>query len=338
MADNEMIINAPVTDVAAGEDFIIINQEKDIKQVALVQLMSKVIDLIPIESNEFPKALNLDVLLKEITYRLFHLSTSDIGYDGDINMEYGNLKNVLIFILDKINSYENGLASKDIVYEINADTPNHVMSLESKSIEDMINYILNNYRYGNTPIIGEDISIDISSWDGGDYPDNTINATTNLQKAFDTVYDIIANKTDKTKKIYASNTDAIELFNGVTEDIATIGISINSDTMLEITGCVSITCNVPGVFSTIVYKNGSVIDSFEDALTTGNHTINTMTYTDLKNDSDSSATYSVSIKGIFIPDENTGDILIPASIDIGKCRLLYQGYNISYKDISEGVI
>ena len=329
------LVNAPIVETTASEDFIVINHEKAIKQITLGQLMSKVIDLIPIANTEFPGSLNLDTLLKAITYKLFHLSTSDIVYDGEINMEYGNLKEILIFILDKLNGYENGISSSKITYTPSVDTPEHAADIEDYSIEGMINYVLNNYRYGNISISSEDVSVDLSTWSKNDLPDGT--TETDLQTAFDNMYQVMIHKSDKTKKIYASTQEDIEFSSGVIANIAELNIKAIMNTMLDITTCFNITCNVPGVLSILVYNDGVLIDSFEDALTTGVHTINQFTFASLKLEENKNV-FLLTTDAIFTPDDNTGDILVPAVIERGKMRLLYQGYDISYyKVVEEGV-
>lgn len=334
MADNvftsiEDLLNVQMTESSAGEDFVIINQEKGIKQITLTNLISNVLELIPTENNEFPESLNLDTLLKAITYKLYHLSAADIGYDGEINMEYGNLKNLLIFVLNKLNTYENGISSEQITYSVGADTPEHASELEGQTVEQILNYILNNYRYNEESVSSEEISVNTSSWESS----GSTTETVTLQTALDSMYQTIINKSDKTKKIYASNSETIEFLANTTTNIAELNIKAEANTMLDITTCFTITCNVPGVITLMLYRGEDLIDTFEDALTTGMHTINQFAYTSLSVGDENS--FTITTNAVFTPDYNTGDIDIPAVIDIGKLRLLYQGADISYNSNSE---
>lgn len=326
------LINLPIVNETGGEDLILINQDKTNKQILLKDLLQYIITLIPVENTEFTNSKNIDELLKSITDKLFHLNSSDINWDGEMKMEYNNVKELLIFILDELNSYSNGINSDQIYFKIDSTTPDSAVDLNGKTLEEVINYILNNYRENEDNIDTDDIIVDTSGWTKVDRPleDST---KSDLQTIVDSLYTMINERADKNKNVYVRNSENIVISYGSEEELI-VNIKVIRSTMLKININPTILCNYPGTFHLSIYKQDQFVDEFYDSLTGGYHTLEYFSYVSLNvPENIDYVVNDIRIYMSFSPDIQHEEALVDDDIVCNlyrnNLRLLFQGEDIS---------
>lgn len=191
MADNiNDLVSVPETDTVSGEDYLILDQSKEINQIRLNDLCKFIGDLIPIANKVFPQALTLNAVLAEITNKLNLITARDIAYDGEIHQELSTVNGVLTYLLDTMSQYGEGVNPDNITWIASGDTPKHVtddLGSSSASLDDIINYILNQYMYGSSTIEPSKIVADTTGW-ASEHADGV----TTLKEQLDVIYNIAA--------------------------------------------------------------------------------------------------------------------------------------------------
>lgn len=313
------------------EDYVLINKEKELKQASFMTICTELSKWIAVNNKHFPQAIVLDDFMKEISEKLFTLSTKDIIYDGEIHQEYGNLRAILTYILDQLSSfYDGGFKSENVTFIPDGDTPSH-FSQESggaKTIQETINYILNNYRYLGENIDSTLSDVDISEWDASLKPDGyeSKNKIT-VQQAISQLYDIIAVQTKKFERLFYMNDSSIDFLNDndiISMDSFTVRPKTTTQ-MFTMRMSFSIICNMPGVLTIKVFKDGTKMYEMEDALTSGTHTLNPFTFMNLPLREEP---YTITMKATYQKDYEDDNADIAATIPKTSFTMILEGYDL----------
>ena len=320
----------PTIEVVNPEDYIPVNREKESKQITFKNLSSYILSLIPTSDKNYPEAITLESLISAISNKIATLSVADISYNGEIHMEYGNLRSLLTYMLDSLDSLHNdGISSKNVSFTPDGDTPLHVTNESggSKSVHYMLNYILNNYRYLKENISADLSDVDISMWDNIYKPNGSENKDIiTVQQAITQIYDIIANQTKKLERLFYSNASSIEYINDdESKVIGSFEVTTRSTQILTIRLSNTIICDLPGILNIKVYKDNLVIQEFEDALTTGAHSVTPFTFISLPVQEEA---YKIKIVAKYNKDIIDDDILLSAITPTNAFLCTLEGYDM----------
>lgn len=146
------LISVPETEEISGEDYVLLDVAKEIKQMRLSDLCKFVGDLVPILNRVFPQATTLNAVIEAITDKINTITARDIIYDGEVHMEYGNLNSIIMYILDSISKLERDeeVEQNDIKADIDGWDSKYTENVYT--LADQINVL---YEIATTPGIAE---------------------------------------------------------------------------------------------------------------------------------------------------------------------------------------
>lgn len=340
MADTSDLTLVPTIEDMGREDYVIINKEKVINQITLANLLKFSSEIIPIVDRYFPKALNLKDIITEISNKLNTLQAGDIGYEGEIHKELSNVKAVLIYLLDKIDDIYNGnFDSSNITFDPSNNIPDWVMNdfndMDKLDISAVLEYILKKYYYVGNDLDASNVKTDISGW-GNLHTDGIIdeNGKTSIEDAINRIYYLLNNEST-IPKFYVNNLNPIELSNAP-EDIVntcTANLIKQKDGIIDISICLSIHVNIPGTLSIIVMSDGVKLAEFNNALTTGDHTLTPHYFKEFLA-KDTPVILSVGLA--FQKDIDDPSIKVPATVDPQMLTVIYEGIRLKYNSEVKG--
>lgn len=327
MADINDLISVPESKTISKEDYVLLNIAKEIKQMQLADLCAFLGDIIPIENDVFQQALTLNDIIKAITDKINTTTAREIAYDGELHMEYGNVNSVLHYLLDIIDKYESGgFESTKVSYIPTEDTPDRVIDRfpTDITVNDILNYILTEYRHSDDSISQEDIVSNTTTWD----IEHSKNINT-LQDQLDKLY-VLAVQESIYGNIYGANSADIELSKTDTDVYTVLDSKIlkRLDGIMEIAFCVSIDCNVPGTLYIGVFKDNNAIQEFNIALPVGSNVITPFTITNIEGCQEDPC--SIKIKIGYKKDISSNEI--PAIIPANGFTVRYSGDRLKLKE------
>lgn len=326
MTDINDLVSVPETETVSAEDYVILNIAKEIKQIQIRDLCSFIGDIIPIIDEVFPKALTLNDIIKTITNKINTINAREIGYDGEMHMEYGTVHAIISYILDIINKYETGgFKGSNVEFIPSEDTPDRVIErFPSASINDILNYILDSYRHSDDDISQQDIVANTSTWDISD-----TDGIKTLQDQIDKLY-TLSTKESIYGNIYESNPTSIELSRNDTDiyTIANDNMIKHLSGAIEIAFSISINCVVPGTLYIGVFKDNELVQSFNSSLPVGDSIISPFTFTNITDEIDTP--FNMKIKIGFKKDIKSNEI--PAVIPVNGFTVRYSGDKLKLKE------
>ena len=333
MADISELVNLPIAGSAKREDYVIIDSNKEIKQVTVNNLLAIASELIPIVDKYFPDAITLKDAISQISTKLNTLESMDVAYDGEIHQELSNVRAVLLFLLDKIDDiYGGSFDIANIAFNPTSQTPDWVITdLEGKGMDmaTLLNYILSKYQYTGNTTPGDKVIMDITGWNGG-HSTGIVDddGKASVSDAINRLYWLVNNEANVPKYYYKNNTKIA--FPNSASDVLIVSdakFSKGRDGVVDINVSMCIHIDVPGTLTMMVYNQDDVLFTFNDALTTGDHIISPKFFHEFTT-ADSPLRLAIGLA--FIRDTNDDTLSSPAYIDANNFMVTYEGIKLSY--------